>query len=367
MDLDSPEDDPIIFVDESEGDDKVDKDEGIHSTSNVKTKDASASKPSSPRSSLPTALKELPTKFNELAEDIKGFKNQVHELEIELLGDLKEIPTKLENFTKTVTSLTSQVTELKTLQWELTVEFLPLPTQVFNIASKKVGDTNVPLAGRAGTIPAEGEKNTNQATISQLFQRRADKNAKKTNLNKQPESTTPLTTPIITPIIPTTTYKQSPFFQSSPKSPSQPEGEQTKKDKGKKAMSLKDNKEESSESDLDDENTSYKIEEEAKAEAAKQEGEVRRAELVDLLGPEVVSKYYNAKLQYDKYYDKMLNRRAKSRITNCDVLTRKGLITLKVYREDSTSEIIPDFKASDLHLGEWGEVVKAFPNRTEKG
>ncbi|GJT23638.1 hypothetical protein Tco_0893575 [Tanacetum coccineum] len=50
MDLDSPEDDPIIVVDESEGDDEVDKDEGIHSTSNFETEDASASKPSSPRS-----------------------------------------------------------------------------------------------------------------------------------------------------------------------------------------------------------------------------------------------------------------------------------------------------------------------------
>ncbi|GKF35394.1 hypothetical protein Tco_0108594, partial [Tanacetum coccineum] len=59
--------------------------------------------------------------------------------------------------------------------------------------------------------------------------------------------------------------------------------------------------------------------------------------------------------------------RAKSRITNCDVLTRKGPITLKVYREDGTSEIIHDFKASDLHLGEWREVVKACPNRMGKG
>ncbi|GJT23637.1 hypothetical protein Tco_0893574 [Tanacetum coccineum] len=169
-------------------------------------------------------------------------------------------------------------------------------------------------------------------------------------------------------------------------------------------MSSKDNGEESIESDLDDENTNVagslaesskkkklrkfdyvtesgdhvhlteeqinaqkKIEEEAKAEAAKQEGEVRRAELVDFLGPEVVSKYCNAKLQYDKYCDKMLNIRAKSRITNCDVLTRKGPITLKVYREDGTSKIIPDFKASDLHLGEWREVMKACFNRTGKG
>ncbi|GKC36387.1 hypothetical protein Tco_1048771, partial [Tanacetum coccineum] len=35
--------------------------------------------------------------------------------------------------------------------------------------------------------------------------------------------------------------------------------------------------------------------------------------------------------------------------------------------EDSTSEVIPNFKASDLHLGEWREVVKACPNRTRKG
>ncbi|GJY85160.1 hypothetical protein Tco_0499186 [Tanacetum coccineum] len=63
----------------------------------------------------------------------------------------------------------------------------------------------------------------------------------------------------------------------------------------------------------------------------------------------------------------MLNRIAVSRITNCDVLTRKGPITLKVYIEDGTSEIIPNFKASDLHLSEWREVMKACPNRTGKG
>nr|GEW10057.1 hypothetical protein [Tanacetum cinerariifolium] len=56
------------------------------------------------------------------------------------------------------------------------------------------------------------------------------------------------------------------------------------------------------------------LEEDAKAKAAKQEGEVRKAELVDLLGSEV------------------------------------GPITLKVYKEDGTSKVIPNFKASDLHL-----------------
>ncbi|GJW90112.1 hypothetical protein Tco_0167665 [Tanacetum coccineum] len=106
-----------------------------------------------------------------------------------------------------------------------------------------------------------------------------------------------------------------------------------------------------------------KIKEEVKAEAVRRESEIRKEELIDLLGPKVVNKYYNDKLQYDKYCDKMLNRKAKSRITNCDILTRKGPITLKVYREDDTSEIIHEFKASDLHLGEWREVVTACPNK----
>ncbi|GJV97030.1 hypothetical protein Tco_1548607 [Tanacetum coccineum] len=142
-----------------------------------------------------------------------------------------------------------------------------------------------------------------------------------------------------------------PLSLSLQKRSSQPEGEQTKEDKGKKAMSSKDNKEESTESDYDDENTSVVG---SLADSSKKK-KLRKFDYVTKSG-DLVSKYYNAKLQYDKYYDKMLNRRAKSRITNCDVLTRKGPITLKVYREDGTSEIIPDFKAIDLHLGECREV-----------
>ncbi|GKE26717.1 hypothetical protein Tco_1442101 [Tanacetum coccineum] len=162
---------------------------------------------------------------------------------------------------------------------------------------------------------------------------------------------------------------QSHSLQHLPKSSSQLEGEHIKKDKGKKAMSSEEAKKENTSSDSDDETHltgSMKIEEEAKAKAAKRESEVRKEELVDLLSPEVVNKYFNKKLQYDRYCDKMLNRRAESRITNCDVLTKKGPITLKVYREDGTSEVIPNFKANDLHLGEWREVMNACPNRTGK-
>ncbi|GJU54815.1 hypothetical protein Tco_1228529 [Tanacetum coccineum] len=63
----------------------------------------------------------------------------------------------------------------------------------------------------------------------------------------------------------------------------------------------------------------------------------------------------------------MLNRRAESRITNCVVLIRNGPITFKVYREDGTYEVIPNFKVNDLHLGEWREVMKACPDRKGKG
>ncbi|GJV38790.1 hypothetical protein Tco_1417230 [Tanacetum coccineum] len=143
--------------------------------------------------SLPTEVKELPSKFNELTKEVKGLK-------------LKEIPTKLEDFTKTA------------------------------IASKKTEDASVPSAGQAGTQPSEGEKNTNQTTISQLFQRKTAKNA---NLTKQQSKPTPPpTTPIFPLVITTaTTQMQSLFLQSPPKSSSQTEGEHIKKDKGKKAMS----------------------------------------------------------------------------------------------------------------------------------
>ncbi|GKC87545.1 hypothetical protein Tco_1148194, partial [Tanacetum coccineum] len=215
---------------------------------------------------------------------------------------VKSLKTKLSNILSTYDFSSLLPTELKDIpfklneltgEWELPQEFLSLPAhvaivqaklktldalpgllshvtkalnkfaQVLVSTSSKARDKSVPSAGQANTMPTEGEKNTNQATIAQK-----------------------------------------------------------------------------------------EIEEEAKAEAARRECEIRKEELIDLLGLEVVNTYYNDKLQYDKYCDKMQNRRAASRITNCDVLTRKGPITPKVYREDGTSEIIPNFKANDLHLGE---------------
>ncbi|GJU08350.1 hypothetical protein Tco_1124780 [Tanacetum coccineum] len=199
-DLDSTEDDPIIVVDDSDENEEADE---VHATANVETEDTSVPKSSSPWSSLiqeltnqvlilqsqkhklefeknkaeaevallkaqPSFSNDLPSKFNELSEEVKGLKKQVHELEIKLPRDLKEIPSKLEDFTKTVTIEMVQA-KLKTLD-----ALQSLPNKVTNalnqfaqaIASKKTGDTNVPSAGQAGTQPAEGEKNTNQAINS---------------------------------------------------------------------------------------------------------------------------------------------------------------------------------------------------------
>ncbi|GJR68899.1 hypothetical protein Tco_0014964 [Tanacetum coccineum] len=129
-----------------------------------------------------------------------------HDLEIELLVDLKEIPNKLETFTSTVKSLTTQVVELKTLHLlNKVTKALNKFSQVIESASKKLRDAGVPSIGQAGSYPAEGEKNTQQVTIS----------------------------------YPT-------------KSSSQLVGELIKKDKGKEVMSSKDVEEEKTKSDSDD-------------------------------------------------------------------------------------------------------------------
>ncbi|GJZ16574.1 hypothetical protein Tco_0552251, partial [Tanacetum coccineum] len=144
--------------------------------------------------------------------------------------------------------------------------------------SEKIGDTSVPSVGQAGSHPAEGEKNTQQVTISYPLKRS-----------------------------------------------SQPERELIKKDKGKEAMSSKDLEEEKTKSDSDDDTIN----------------------LTSL----------------------MVESSKKKKLKKFDLVTEqeKGPITLKVYREDGIDEVIPKFKAIDLHLSERREVVKACPNRKEAG
>ncbi|GJS67867.1 hypothetical protein Tco_0682432 [Tanacetum coccineum] len=310
MDLDSPEDDqPIIVKDEEDEEVHVEKDDA------EKSQNSKLKKEKIKVEAEVAFLSAQPTYPN------------VEQLS-ELLAKIKTLDSLL--------SLLNKVTEA-----------LDRFAQAIEHASQKAGDQGVPLAGQAGTHPVEGKKNIK------------------------------------------TSYNHS----SSP----QPEGELIKKDKGKKAMSSRDAGEEGIETESDEANLTgpmgesskkkklkkfdfvieggdhihltvkqikeqKRIEESIKADLAKQEMVLGKKELVDLLGIDVVKGFYKAKLHYDKYCDKMLNRMVQSKITNCDVLTRKGPITLKVYKEDGTNEIIPDLKASDLHLGEWREVMQVCPN-----
>ncbi|GJS43611.1 hypothetical protein Tco_0568654 [Tanacetum coccineum] len=177
-DLDSLEDDPIIVVDDSEEDEEEDKNEEIHSTTNDETEYILAS--TSPSQGyqlsenlkksnlLPTELKDLPSKFNKLTKEVKGLKQQVHELDLELPGDLKDISSKLEDFTKAVASVQAKLKTIDAILGLLlnVTKALNKFTQVLDSALLKAGDQGVPSAGQADTMLAEEEKNTNQATIS---------------------------------------------------------------------------------------------------------------------------------------------------------------------------------------------------------
>nr|GEY85690.1 hypothetical protein [Tanacetum cinerariifolium] len=80
--------------------------------------------------------------------------------------------------------------------------------------------------------------------------------------------------------------------------------------------------------------------------------DVELENLVDLMGIYVVEEYHKKKLLYNKYFDKMLKRNKNPKITKCKVLTKKGPIILKIYKEDGSEEVITNLKVSDLHLAE---------------
>ncbi|GJR54919.1 hypothetical protein Tco_1405440 [Tanacetum coccineum] len=121
--------------------------------------------------------------------------------------------------------------------------------------------------------------------------------------------------------------------------------------------------------------TSMNVPSAGKATVSPAEGEKKtkdadtnlKDELVDLLGKNVMTRYYTKKLLFDKYCDKILKRKKRPKITKCEVLTKKGLITLKIYREDGSDEVISNLKVGDLHSREWREVIQACPDKSKKG
>ncbi|GJX10346.1 hypothetical protein Tco_0200205 [Tanacetum coccineum] len=270
--------------------------------------------------SLPSELKELPFKFKDIIGEIRELKRYVEGLEIEIPGDLKALPGKLELFqsslSRKISSIQAQMSKLKILDalpslLNSVTKALDSFAQAIEYASHKAGDQTAQDDAKA-------------------------------NLNSQPIPTTsPVITIIIPPttspiIIPSTVQLQSPFLSSPPKTSSQSEGEPIK-NKGKEAMSHKETEEKVSETEFDPvvKLTGFmvksskkkklkqfnfvtkkgdnihltkeqikeqkRIEEPVKADMAKKEEVVGKEDVVDLLGINVVTSVYKAKIKYDKY------------------------------------------------------------------
>ncbi|GJX10817.1 hypothetical protein Tco_0200676 [Tanacetum coccineum] len=280
---DSPQDEPIIVLDESEEEEEVSKDKYTHASSHDVPEDTSIPHPPSPKSAQ---IQELMAHATPSYPDINQLTNLLvtslnpklskllasHNFASCLPTELNELLSKFTELSGEIKELKQHVAELKNIQWELPTELQALPVLVSSVQKQlktldslpsllnKVTETlnrfatvvenaseattkDVPSAGQAIASPAEGEKNTTKDA--------------KTNLQN---------------------------------------------------------------------------------------------ELFDLLGIDVMEQYHNKKLLFDKYCDKMLKRRKSSKIINCYVITQKGPISLKVYREDGTIKVIVNFKVNDLHL-----------------
>ncbi|GJS38061.1 hypothetical protein Tco_0536443 [Tanacetum coccineum] len=90
------------------------------------------------------------------------------------------------------------------------------------------------------------------------------------------------------------------------------------------------------------------------------------ANLIHLMGIDVVEEYHKKKLLHNKYCDKMLKRKKSPKITNCEVLTKKGPIILKIYREDGSEEVISNLKTRLDQLTQTEQELKIDLNKPLK-
>nr|GEX06755.1 hypothetical protein [Tanacetum cinerariifolium] len=302
-DMDSPKDDHVIVMDDSD----EDEEDEFHATKNVKTEYTSVPKSSFLNPHLPELKKNKVEAEAALLKAQPSFPN---------VGQLNEL------MVKSLQTNFPMILSAHDFSSSLPTELKDLPSKFMNLrlSYQEAKLTLCLLRGR--------RTQTKQPSPS-FFKDELKRILKKENLNSQQQK--PITPPVITiipPVITTTTTQMQSPPQDLQKGFSQLEGNHIKKDKGKKAMSSKDAKEVSTESDSDDEtihmpssmvesskkkelkkfdfvtesgehvylteehiSAQKKIEEEAKAEAAKCKGEIRKQELIDLLGPEVVNKY----------------------------------------------------------------------------
>nr|GEY77974.1 retrovirus-related Pol polyprotein from transposon TNT 1-94 [Tanacetum cinerariifolium] len=120
--------------------------------------------------------------------------------------------------------------------------------------------------------------------------------------------------------------------------------------------------------------TSMNVPSTGKATASPAEGEKNtkgadinlKDKLVDHLGKNVMTQYYTKKLLFDKYCDKMLKRKISPKITKCKVLIKKGPITLKIYREDESDEVISNLKTRLDQLTQTEQELKIDLNKPLK-
>nr|GEY65192.1 hypothetical protein [Tanacetum cinerariifolium] len=118
-------------------------------------------------------------------------------------------------------------------------------------------------------------------------------------------------------------------------------------------MSSKDAKDEGSDSESDDDNLigsrvkSSKHKKLKKFNYVIEKGEhihLTKEQINDQKRLKEIAKAKMVKIQEDVTKEEWIN------LLGLNVVTKKGPITLKVYKEDGTDEVIPNFKASDVHL-----------------
>nr|GEX40666.1 ankyrin repeat family protein [Tanacetum cinerariifolium] len=205
--------------------------------------------------SIPTELKELPSKFKEISREIRYLKS-LNKKVVKMNNQKLEVSNGLLALQVQVSYITAQLSKLEVL--DALPSLLNKVTKVINrfataitSTSQTTDDTSVLSAGQVGTHPVEEKKNTQQATITHLLK----------------------TTP-------------------------QPKREQVK-NKAKEAMCYKEVEEKESESDSDTEiRLTDCMVESSKKKRLKKFAFVDEQDLIDLLGFDVVKNMYKAKKVY---------------------------------------------------------------------
>ncbi|GJS00688.1 hypothetical protein Tco_0317196 [Tanacetum coccineum] len=354
---DSPPDELIIVSDKSEGEEEVAKDKDTEATSQDVPKDTSVPSPPSPKSTqiqelmaqvhlLQSQKEDLEQAKAKAKEEVASMKakpsySDIHQLSKLLVTSLKPklsklldshdfasfLPPELKELPSKITGLSEEIKELKKhvrdMEIELPMDLKEIPTklEIFTSTISSLLSQVAELKNIQWELPAEFINLPSQ--VSSVQEKLKTLDSVSSLLHKVTNTLNRFSTMVENAL--GATSMNVPSVGKATASPA--EGETNTKD--------------------------------AETNLQKQ--------LIDLLGIEVVEQYHNKKLLFDKYCDMMLERRKSSMIINCDVLTQRGHISLKVYREDGLSEVIKNLKVNDLHLAEWIKVVQACPGRREKG